>query len=285
MKQFFTWLVWSLLRALGLSDYVDSILVGIFVLIVTGGIILGIMYSILTFIVKLRKGRIKRNKEDYRTWFFETCKELMDADSKVEFDDEQALFRLQINNDTIVTFDPQADTLIVKKNEDPNHILPDAKPGDLRINLRCAGKESDAFTNCELASSSNNTQKNELSLEVTIPREKLRKGQLTDIKSAFERFETEYCYVPITSNRTYHKVYDLDEAFKTTKKAIKDVDKDAVVYHHHFTEESNQFRVLVYVKQKDASPEKMAELMAVIDNLPIGDNKKIILADGSVMYQ
>ena len=76
----------------------------------------------------------------------------------------------------------------------------------------------------------------------------------------------------------------MDEAFKTAKEAIKDIYKDAAVYHHNFTEESHQFRVLVYVKQKDASPEKKAELMAVMDDLPIGDNKKIILSDGSIMY-
>lgn len=287
MKQFFTWLVWSLMHIFGLSDYVDSVLIGIFVLIVAGSILLGIVYFILTFIDKVRKARIRKNEEDYRTRFVEICKELIEADSKVEFNDEKALFSLQVDNDTTVTYDPQTDVLVVKKNEDLNQILPDEKPGNLRVNLRYAGKETDAFANCELVSPSpsDNIQEKGLSWEVSIPREKLRKGQLADIKNAFERFEAEYCYVPVTSYKIYQKEYDLKNAFVIVKKTVKAVYKDAVVYHLESPgQNQSQFYVVVYVKRKDATTEKINEIKTLINDLPIGDNKKIILKDGSIMY-
>ena len=285
MKRFFTWLVWSLMRVFGLSDYADSILVGILAIIVVLGVLLGIVYIILTTIVNKRKAKIKKNEEEYRNRFAEFCKELVDGEPEINFNEEESVFCLKVDDDITVTYDPQEDIISVKKIEDPNLMLPDLAPGYLRINLRSAAKETDAFANCKLIAPSDKVHEEGLLVEVVIPKEKLQEGQLADIKKAFEKFEVDYSYVSVLSDKIYHKVYDLKETSAVAKTIVKTIYPDAVVYHAQYTQESAQMRVLVYVKRKDATVELLDEIKKVINDLPIGDNKKTILADGSIMRQ
>lgn len=271
------------MRSFGFFDGMDSVLD----YLIMGAFILFVAYIILYFIhygaVKSKKTKLMNNKQN-RAWFATVCKELVDGEPIIRINEEEVQYSLQLDDKTIVAYDLQNETIVVKETDSSYCMLPDAKLEDVRSDLFLIGKEKDTFDNCDLISLSNSNYDNSC-FGIVIPREKLQEGQLADILDALDEYSIKYCYVTVTSNRTYHKVYDLEEAFNIAKRAVKSVYADAVVYHLDYSKQNAQFQVLVYVKRKDATTELLTRLKDTINDLFIGDNKKIILADGSVMYQ
>ena len=281
METFFKGITYGVARSSGFFSGIDSI----FSYLLMGAFILFILYVIVYCIhdgaESSKKTKLMNNKKN-RAWFTAVCQELVAGKPEIWINREELQYRLYLDDNSIVTYDLQDETIIVEKADPTFCILPDAKLEDLRSDLFPIGKEKDTFANCDLVSLSNNNS-DKPSFGVVIPREKLQEGQLSDILDALNEYSIKYYYAPITSNRTYYKVYDMEEAFKIAKKTIKAVYADAVVYHLNYSKQNAQLQVLVYVKRKDITTELLKCLRSVINDLNIGDNKKTILADGSIM--
>ena len=280
MKYFFEGLSYSYMRSSGFFDGLDAImdylLIGAFIIF----IIYVIVYCVRDGADRSKKNKLVNNKQN-RAWFVSVCEEIVDGKPDIWINREELQYSLHFDDNTIVIYDLQDETIVVKKTDLSYGILPDAKLEDILIDLTRIDKK-DAFANCDLVSLPDNNYDSSF-FEVVIPKDKLQEGQLADILDAIDEYCINYCYVSITSNRTYHKVYDFEEAFKIAKSTIKAVYADAVVYHLDYSKQNAQFKVLVYVKRKDANTELLTRLKSVINDLLIGDNKKTILADGSVM--
>lgn len=281
MKTFFKGITFWFAKSFGFFDGIDSIitylLFGAFILF----IIYVIVYCIHEGAESSKKTKLMNNKKN-KTWFVAVCQELVEGKPEIWINREELQYRLYLDDNSIVTYDLQDETIIVEKADPTFCILPDAKLEDLRRELFSIDKEKDTFANCDLVSLPNDNS-DKPSFGVVIPREKLQEGQLSDILDALDEYSIKFFYVPVTSDRTYYKIYDMEEAFNIAKRTIKAVYADAVVYHLDYSKQNAQLRVLVYVKRKDVTTELLKRLRSVINDLNIGDNKKTILADGSIM--